>query len=368
VRFPDSLRPLLKRLANCALAVAGFTLMCAILHAALPPVWIPEVSTRLEHLRKEGDRYDAVFVGSSRLLCQISPRLFDQLVGEQGVTCRSFNAGVYGMLPPETGYFSGEVLDAKPDRLRWLFVELYPLPPDLASYYDNTERGMYWHTPGNTAAVLHANWVRFRQLLEDRSRRGMEKVRKIGDTATNFGKQLWLFVRNYTNFGRGAKLFAAWINDEKKERRPLGPHGDGWLPRDIRANAAERAKIERAVAEAHEKKGEERAKKLKRGTLRSALIEKAGRHFTALDARARAAGAQLVLVVPPHLGDTTPDKLIQYVREENIPVLAFNDPLKYPALYLADNRTDAIHLNRLGALEFTRMLASEFAALPSTKR
>lgn len=71
----------------------------------------------------------------------------------------------------------------------------------------------------------------------------------------------------------------------------------------------------------------------------------------------RGSGAEPVYVVPPmRVGNAS-------ILERHLPaVFAFNDPMTFPTLHRVDRHFDRVHLNRLGAQEFTRFLAERFAA------
>ena len=76
-------------------------------------------------------------------------------------------------------------------------------------------------------------------------------------------------------------------------------------------------------------------------------------------AAARAAGAELLVVVPPsHEPSPLPRRLAE--QGEIAVLLDFNDPDRYPELFRDDRRFDVMHLNRPGAVAFSRLLAQAF--------
>jgi hypothetical protein len=71
----------------------------------------------------------------------------------------------------------------------------------------------------------------------------------------------------------------------------------------------------------------------------------------------RAAGAQPIFVICPGLNPRANFS----AAPGNLPLFAFNDPNRYPALFKAVVHYDAEHLNKQGAVIFTSLLASSFS-------
>ena len=75
----------------------------------------------------------------------------------------------------------------------------------------------------------------------------------------------------------------------------------------------------------------------------------------------RSVGATPVLVIPP-----TTNKKNFYPRPElrgDLLIFDYSDIRKYAGLYENQHRQDTDHVNKAGAVVFTRILANEFAAV-----
>ena len=62
--------------------LATFAASCGVLGRCLPFPEIPLVRDKIEYLARHGDDYDVLFLGSSRVHCQIMPSIFDRIAGE----------------------------------------------------------------------------------------------------------------------------------------------------------------------------------------------------------------------------------------------------------------------------------------------
>ena len=340
-----------RRFAVRTLALlAGVALGCALVHRADRLSDVDVVGEKLAAFRQHAGDYDVVFVGSSYVYREISPSEFDSVVGESGKTVRSFNFGVPGMDPPETYFLVDRILDAAPARLRYVVVELDYFRTDVRDRNVHTRRFDYWHD----------------------SRRMSEVARGLADSDAGVrwrGKELAFhleaFAREAFAVGRGRALMGVGTASDATVPESLGPNGDGF--RSLDDESARRFDVRRGFYEAFEEdRYEEKLAQLRRGGDAEDASEAAAavdlRALRSTVARLRERGIMCVLVVPPCLAPRA--DLVDGVAAARIaPVLAFNSPDAYPALYDAKYRFDVGHLNADGAAVFTRVLAERFAAL-----
>jgi hypothetical protein len=324
---------------DVGIAVLAFVLVCAGLNALLPFPEIDVVSAELRFFQEHRDEFDTVFIGSSRIHHQVSPAIFDRVMGEAGHPTRTFNFGINGMFPPESGYVLERLLRTKPRHLKWVFIELDELETRRIPKAEASRRSLYWHDWKRTSLML-------RKILADDHR----------DARDLFFFHSALFAKNFTNIGR--KIDLAWWSSHlgKKPALPksLGRDGDGYVPHVKTLSAAEvtayEAGLERAAAQAE-------------FGFVSASTEQAYRQWAD---EVRKVGATPIFLVPPRTAQ------IKYgFRPESGlagTVMLFNDAKAYPQLYLNEVRFDADHLNGTGAEEFTRVVAHNLSRLIDKNR
>ena len=345
---------------DVGIAVLAFILVCAGLNALLPFPEIDVVSAELRFFTEHRDEFDTVFVGSSRIHHQISPAIFDRITREAGHPTRTFNFGINGMFPPESGYVLERLLSAKPRQLKWVFIELDELETRRIPKAEASRRSLYWHDWKRTSLVL-------RKILDgDSQGDGLSLPGKIGEIFTpgpekSDARDLFffhsaLFAKHFTNIGR--KIDLTWWSSHlgKKAARPknLGRDGDGYVPQIKKLSAAEAAAyeagLERAVAQAESR-------------FVSAATEHAYRQWAD---EVRKIGATPIFLVTP----TTTQTKLGFRPEAGIggAIMLFNDAKAYPQLYRNEMRFDADHLNGAAAEEFTELVARNFSQLIDENR
>jgi hypothetical protein len=258
---------------------------------------------------------------------------------DAGHPTRTFNFGINGMFPPESGFVLERLLSTKPRRLKWVFIELDELETRRIPQAEASRRSVYWHDWKRTSLVL-------RKILDDNHH---ENARDL------FFFHSALFAKNFTNIGR--KIDLSWWSSHlgKKAAPPktLGQDGDGYVPQIKKLSAAEMAAYEDGLEEAVV--GAE-------SRFISASTEQAYRQWAD---EVRKIGATPIFLVTP----TTAQTKLQFRPESGIgTAMLFNDAKAYPQLYRNDMRFDADHLNGAGAEEFARLIARSFSQLIQENR
>ena len=304
---------------------------CLIIHATAPFPDISQLRPKLDYFKQHRDEFDAVFVGSSRIYHHISPQLFDRTVQERGHEIRSFNFGVHALSPPESFYIVDKILELKPRKLRWLFLELAPLPAEIEPKRMGTIRATYWHDWNRT------RWV-CRKARADAAESGARELLAL---------HLGLFLKNYANIGRGPDFMSSIgriFNREKRPAKSLGPAADGFTP----------SPDEAWPTDAREAYAQNLAWLKSKKLPADPTTDDA---FRELALRVRAASAAPVFVIPPTALPLPP---FFEGRGGGETVFAFNDPAAFPELYQVALRSDVEHLNAAGAGVFTQLLARRF--------
>jgi hypothetical protein len=330
---------------NSLIGLAAMAVSCAAIHALAPLPEMPEVTAKLAYFARHKNEFDVLFVGSSRIYHQVSPKLFDRIAHESGADIHSFNLGFDAMLPPETFYMVEKILAGKPRRLRWMFVEIAPMRGDVLPGGNDTARALYWHDWRRTL------WACRSALAATGAKQDAQQKVLSARQARDFCLlHVRLFLKNFANLGRGFELATPKnkkSGSNQQIAKVIGADGDGFLPeeKDSRS-AATPAVIESRLAQLKKEKPVPRREDL--------LTEKA---FAENEQRIRAAGATPILLIPP-----TMLRLPAYTatRRDTAHVFAFDDIDAFPMFYETKNRYDAEHLNPAGAEIFTRLLARRF--------
>jgi hypothetical protein len=319
------------------LSVVSFALTAFGLHALLPMPDIEGVSRKIHFLAEHVSEYDTLFIGSSRVRHGVNPAVFDAMMAAAGAPTHSYNFGIDGMLPPESFFVIDQLLAMHPRRLRWVFVELEDVQISVAPGDVGTRRAVYWHDWTRSAIVV-------RKILElDIAEKAKQKRRRIFRNRADLGTDLFLFVENVANFGRGFDLMGLMPREEDLPLSSYEPQGDGYAPSDKQMNPEEAAQYEKWLAD-----------------------DLATSHPHAVDAYAesafrqcarsfRALGATPIFFVMPGSSTYEPSGFRNASGET---VMAFNNASRYPSLYRREGRLDIGHLNSAGADEFTRLLAT----------
>jgi hypothetical protein len=331
---------LLRAARNAAIFLVALATVCAVIRAALPLPIGTGLSDKWFYFGKAKDRYDVLFVGSSRLYHGVIPPQFDARVKEvSGREMRSFNFACDAVWPPESLWLLRQILALEPARLRWVFLDCMDIVPQLDEHNIATQRTATWHDWRHTLMA----WRAVAELPLP--------LREKWPLCTRHGT---LLLRQWTNQGRGAEWLAVESGLAKKKKRPRGEPSKLW--KDAEGYNAEsdrplaepaRAKFQLSVAA--QKKGFPPAPI--RPSFRTALAE--------IVAEVRAAGAEPILVLTPTV--LAPENFRGL--PENVAVWRYHDVNEYPALYEIENHFDRMHLNHAGAQIFTDLLATRFGEL-----
>ncbi len=342
-------------LINSTICVVAFLITCIALRAVLP---FPEidggVSQKFGFFATHKDEFDTLFIGSSRVYFQISPAVFDRVTRQSGMPTHSFNFGIGGMYLPETAYLLEQILNLKPRKLRWVFIEYDELQTKWSPENQTSRRALYW-----------ADWKRVSLLLRKLTDAGTDPVwlpspAKLRDIIlrqkdekntrsllTFYGGQ---FEKNYTNVARAADVLQYFLGRDTKGRRAryLGGASDGYVTRPNRMSPNQVAAYERGLAAAMAQ------------TDTHPLSPYAVEAYRQCAQEVRKTGATPIFLITP---STTQISVASETTGLTGVVMAFNNPRTYPTLYRSNVRRDGQHLTKSGAEEFTRIVAANFVEL-----
>lgn len=330
--------------------LVAFVVTTLSIHRLVP--WPEEFGLRakFEYYRDHKDEFDAIYVGSSRLFRGLEPAIVDAEMAQRGHPIRSFNLGFGGMTTFEQDFVLRQTVGLKSSKLRWIFFEGGPWDP--ADYFLSnkfTSRSIFWHDNYGTLQALHSVVLAKKPPLE-----------KWLIAYTHL--QLWAMKTN--NMGQGKAVVSSLLgitNDsalrglsDETVAEGLGYQALEDVP-SADPDAAHKALMERRSD------FESRIARIPAWNAQELDVE--SYNFDALRAQyqlAREANATLVYILPPnHEGNS--DRLRLHERGD-IPILFdYSDPAKYPEFFQIEKRFDQMHLNKDGALLFSRQFAADFA-------
>jgi hypothetical protein len=333
---------MLRLLGLAGLAALGFL---AIASAIRPLVPLPDDSAlraRVEGLARPDAPFEVVVVGPSTTRCGFDPRVFDAELARLGRPLRSLNLGLPGASAFEIEHLVDVIAERRPDRLRWIVIELHPPGFNALIRPHNrfTDRAVWWHTPRMTRAVLAT-------VADPREGRAMRPDR----AASHLRHALWRFA----SVGQADRIVASLRAGEPE---PIDTRA-GYAPEDCgttdRARAGRAAYLEDpdAIGLRESRLDRQNATPVDPSHLGPARLRRQVE-------RLRAAGVEPVYLLTPILSPVPAIHTLR--RHEVLPtLLAFDSPRRHPDLYAPEHRWDALHLNREGAALFSRKLARRFA-------
>ena len=310
--------------------VAGWVATISIIGMSLPFPNVPYVAEKWKYFESHKDRIDTIFVGSSRVASQIMPAEFDTETAAQGVPTHSFNLACAGMWPPESFYFLRQILELRPPHLKWVMIDLMNVDSRIPDANSGTQRAEYWHDWGHT-------FMAWRDVLES--------TQSPQDKATQLWKHEWLLVKRFVRTGRGSEWLENQLAFFNRVRIPEWINRGGFDPTANGSITGDNLKLFLDAVD-----------KLKKGmphhSMRPVFVDA----VQEVAVEVRRIGAEPLFILAP-----TVNNMENYGGfPPGVTVLAFNDPNQYPVLFDPAFHFDAWHLNKEGAVPYTRLLARRF--------
>ncbi len=322
--------------------LVGLVGTALLINHRLPLPEILSITEKLHWLKKHGDQYDTLFIGSSRTNRHIRADLFDQYMAAAGHPTHSFNLGVNAMRPPEDNFILEAALSHRRKPLKYVIVESNQIRLDSETDPDaTTERKAYWLDPKRYLVIL-------RRLLE-------MTPNEVPAKSSRWGMILYdtrRFVNRELNLGRGLELVNAHFEKSQKSlKKKFSADWQGWENKRQQPIKASELKIfnarmaDLAQTPSVPDYGHPQDQELMLQKRR--LIE--------------AHGARMIVYLPPlaYRQRFTPDPKTM----GDVAVLNFWDPVLYPEFYDPKLLADSGHFNNVGAELFTRVFVQRFLEL-----
>ena len=325
-----------------------------------------KVEKKFAYYASHRDDYDFVFVGSSRVMNQLSPKVFDAQMAAAGHPCRSFNLGVAAMFLPECSFLIDQVRALHARQLRGMVIELSDPAPRHDAEHPLTERDIYWHHLAPTALACAAVWTD-----SDWRATTPERIAQVWLQTT-------IFARCLLHLGAGPPLvekMRKWTSRHTDPGTPpreiTGPDADGFVPlphtlgqgqpgvAKTGGSTPDLQAFENSVANLRTANPAPAPNPLALSVLRDQM----NRCVADLERD----GIRPFFFIGP--GTAREAVFLGLRADRTLPVLfAFNDPDAHPDLYALDVRADRNHLNATGAERLSRQLAQAIASAERDRR
>lgn len=331
----------------------GVALVAAMLTVHVVGAVLTEESSlpgKFSYLRDRGDRFDVIFVGTSRTLYQVDPTHFDRRTALLGLPTRSFNFGLVGGKLTEVDYTVRWVLDRESENLEWLVVELNRLNPLTAEKNRNNDRVIRWHSLRRTLLASigpfgeHIGAIERSQTILDHWRQFGLRALRVGSLARAFESSL---SGNATDpFPVHGSEYDGFVSLDASRPLPVKRRNREW-----QQSFEEIAKNHRRITETKPSESDEPP------------LSFATRNLVLGIQRACAKrGVGIVFVIPPVFERWDAfTKMGERGEIENL--FSFNDPFAHPGLFNPRNRWNVGHLNARGAKIYSRALAEAFVEM-----
>ena len=314
---------------HAAIPAVAFAGSALLLGAVLPMAEMTNITSKYRYVAAHRDEIDTLFVGSSQFFQGIIPQEFDAAVfAASGRKTHSFNFGVSGMWPPESFQVLREILALRPPHLRWVFVELMDIDVRDSKAAGITRRLVSWHD------LRHTLMVRER-IAETAPQAEGERLRNA---------HAFLAMRRALNIGRCSDYLVG-----KMKKNNFGRTKD--LGKQMGYSASEAGDVADGAGLTTYP---EMLAAFKNAGPPPAMPPALARGVRDLAAAIREVGATPIFVSSPSC-----DLQQRFASLDDGPEMwFFNEPEKYPELFDAEVRADAVHLAPAGAARFTKALGA----------
>lgn len=305
-------------------------------------------SHKVEVMRSQGDAYDTLFLGSSRLHYAAMPDVFDARSAELGRPTRSYSLALSGTRMLDTVRVLDWLVANKPRNCKRVVIELHSTTQDLRWTQWMTDQEIEMHAPCVFVDRMRSIWV---------------SPTPVGTRLVEAGYCAIHTIVNQLCVGQGVRILNDWIDVKRGEpiQRILPVTDRGWVAVEVSAVehmrrfhdgfAARWPEWEQVVAN----KLREPTPDWLKGGFDLASVTRVAR-------RLRLVGIEPVFVVMPSLSvDFRGRELVAALRSD-FRVLELDRPERVRPLWDKGLYYDTAHLCAEGARVFSRLLAEQLVA------
>ncbi|MEO6454593.1 MAG: hypothetical protein ABIN97_10990 [Ginsengibacter sp.] len=314
----------------------------------IPYYWGDEmIAQKRNYLHEIKDSVNLLMIGSSKILSQVKPKLFDSVLNIQAQNIHSFNFGVTGMFPPESFYLLDHLLNTDSLKPEYILFELtWPKIIDLPNLH--TRRSYYW---------LNLNYTIFsgKVILESRNSMGV----KLWNTTT---KAINLIEKEYN-----INLFEEYFKYKSGERDGTRMNEDSLRKqygfRPLKFPRRPFGKPELKILE-ETKTGSINAFTKNAGGAKQKYSRVYLKTLNQLITLAEERKIHLIFILPSLWKNYQYDEMVPLFQQIDYKhKIILGDYLKYPEFFSIKNLSNSSHLSPIGAELYTKELAARFLEL-----
>jgi hypothetical protein len=336
-----------RRLAGNVLTFLLFFLSFIWLSSALLPYpFSSTVEEKFSIFREKKDDYDVVFVGSSLILRQIIPATVDEELARRGRPLRSFNFGIGGAEAHEINVLIDRILALEPARLKTIVIDYRFWAWTIPEANRYTRRRIWWHDLGETLSAM-----------SDAFHAQHPFSMRVDAMTTHFLHMVFRNLRIGVGVESARSLLAR--ADRVTKASSALKENRGFEPFDIDRPGNRKLRETYTGAIGQYLQDVEKLRETGTGDF-DIRKHHEGAMIAEQVARIEARELMPVYLIPP-VTDPSYRAKIDSIRTIAPALIAFNDPDRYPDLFLPDWHTDHLHLNSHGAHQYSRLVARELA-------
>lgn len=296
---------------------------------------------KMPYFYENQDKYNTVFLGSSRIFRHVIPNTFDSFVNKRGYDMRSFNLGTAGAANPETFYILRKLLKQENLLINTIFVEIvHNMPIDDINYH--TSRVVY----NMDIESLISSYRIHRD-----SKFIKEKLHKR--LFVTFAERLMLI--SYMQ-----DLISAIFDKPSENEYTVN---DGYLKKSS-VSAREAFLKNPKVLDRRIKRIKQNFKKLK--SSKEYYNQSYLDYIKDLQILAKEKNVELIFVLTPR--NHNRDCFFTFQHIDSNKKIDLNSVNKYPKFYSEKYTYDVGHLNHKGAKLFSKVLAQEYVKMKRRER
>lgn len=331
------------RFFRCLLGfVLGLLASAALLYRLVRPV-----DPALDEALAEASRCNVLFVGPSYLEVGLKTELFDAEARALGHPLRSCKFTRSALRSYELKHDLEQLMAERWPALQKVAVDLTLFPSGIGFERQNwfNPRTVHWHT-WDALPWLYGHY--------------RTKKQSLGALAPIVAGHLQHVAMNYLGIGRGGVVLsgARWVE------RHAGWEGERKAPREVDRLPRSKKRVDLTDEEAD---AATRLLALEKARTRARRRYDDDAWARELEPIIRGHGFEPVFLYSPVFRNRVPPRPTRPGKKPLV-FLDFDDPGRYPALYLADSRGRTSHLSREGAQHYSRLLAQEFVKLATEPR
>jgi hypothetical protein len=302
---------------------------------ALPYRFPNQLQNKFDYFLAHSSNYNTIVIGSSLVWNQVFPGDMDPVLIDRGHESKTYNFGMHGVRFHEQELYTRKILEILPSNIDLILADVGIFETKYPANQWETDRFHWWHTPGNTLYALQRMFASSRS-SEFKKDYLQAHLKSMGLTSFHVGE--WKSLKKeydhyYGGYKRPPKNYrydGASVNKEMFPvpavfERFIEDHRDGLSPlTEEDLNDADRVALKRYVQ----------------------LFEDHG--------------VTSVFVIPPSV---LYNKAVLQADHEGIfpRLLAFNNPVEYPGLYVKEERSDEHHIGHEHTYRFGEALGRELA-------